>query len=128
MPIYSTLAFCLLISISGNSLANEFIRNTRGVIIIVIDEQTTPTNKNSAQKIVSSAMRLQGTRYKYGGNSPETGFDCSGLVNYVFKEAANVNLPRTSRAISKIGKSVSRRALKPGDLVFSTHYDPLFRM
>jgi cell wall-associated NlpC family hydrolase len=63
-------------------------------------------------------MSLQGIKYKYGGSSPETGFDCSGLVNYVFRESANVNLPRTSRAISKVGKNISRDALAPGDLVF----------
>jgi cell wall-associated NlpC family hydrolase len=117
---YFTLAFCLLVSISGQSVANETIRNVRGVFITVLDEQETISNnwQNRSQKIVSNAMSLQGIKYKYGGSNPETGFDCSGLVHYVFRESANLNLPRTSRAISKVGKNIPRDALAPGDLVF----------
>ncbi len=70
------------------------------------------------QEVLLSALSLSGTPYKYGGNSPETGFDCSGFVRYVFNQAANLTLPHGARAISQIGKSIPVDQLQPGDLVF----------
>lgn len=63
-------------------------------------------------------MSLIGIHYRYGGNSPEHGLDCSGLVRYVFKEAQGAELPRTSEEISKLGEAVNKQDLQPGDLVF----------
>lgn len=70
------------------------------------------------QDVLLSALSLSGTPYKYGGNSPETGFDCSGFVRYVFSQAANLTLPHGARAISQLGKSIPVEQLQPGDLVF----------
>ena len=64
------------------------------------------------------AMGMIGIRYKYGGNAPESGLDCSGLVRYVFKEARGTELPRTSQEISRLGQKVETKDLQPGDLVF----------
>ncbi len=69
-------------------------------------------------EVLVNALSLTGVRYKYGGNSPETGFDCSGFVRYVFKQAASLTLPHSAMAISQLGKSVSKDELQPGDLVF----------
>ena len=63
------------------------------------------------------ALDLIGVRYRRGGDNPQTGFDCSGLVNHVFREAHGMILPRSSRAISKTGLSVAKDELKAGDLV-----------
>lgn len=71
-----------------------------------------------ATELAMTAMTLIGAHYKYGGNSPETGIDCSGLVRYVFKEAWGATLPRTSLELSRAGEEVSRDELQPGDLVF----------
>lgn len=71
-----------------------------------------------AQAVVFSALSLTGVQYAYGGKSPETGFDCSGFVRYVFKQAANLTLPHGARAISRLGHAVSVEQLQPGDLVF----------
>ena len=71
-----------------------------------------------ATELAMTAMTLIGAHYKYGGNSPETGIDCSGLVRYVFKEAWGTTLPRTSLELSRMGQSVGRDELQPGDLVF----------
>lgn len=57
-------------------------------------------------------------RYRFGGNSPETGFDCSGLVGRVVHDTLGVKLPRTARDMSQIGQPVKKEDLKPGDLVF----------
>ena len=64
------------------------------------------------------AMSLIGTAYKYGGNSPQTGMDCSGFVGYVFSNAAGLQLPRSADEISKTGETVDEQDLRPGDLVF----------
>lgn len=71
-----------------------------------------------ASEVLVNALSLTGIQYKYGGNSPETGFDCSGFVRYVFKQAASLTLPHSSLAISQIGKTVPKNELQPGDLVF----------
>jgi cell wall-associated NlpC family hydrolase len=68
--------------------------------------------------VLINALSLTGIKYKYGGSNPDTGFDCSGFVRYVFSQAANLTLPPTARAISQIGKTVKKDELQPGDLVF----------
>jgi cell wall-associated NlpC family hydrolase len=64
------------------------------------------------------ALSLVGIDYRYGGATPAHGLDCSGLIHYVFQEATGVVLPRTSRELSRIGKSIRAGDLEPGDLVF----------
>jgi cell wall-associated NlpC family hydrolase len=59
-----------------------------------------------------------GVSYRNGGNSHADGFDCSGLVAHVYREAWGIALPRTARAQSEFGVPVTRAELQPGDLVF----------
>jgi cell wall-associated NlpC family hydrolase len=68
--------------------------------------------------VVVEALSLLGTPYRFGGSSPDVGFDCSGLVRHVFASALNWNLPRRAEEISGVGQPVSRAELQPGDLVF----------
>ncbi|WP_211243431.1 C40 family peptidase [Chitiniphilus eburneus] len=72
----------------------------------------------AAQGLLLQAMGLIGVKYKYGGNDPESGLDCSGFVRYVFQSAMNVALPHNALAMSRLGATIERDALKPGDLVF----------
>ncbi|MFN3310368.1 MAG: C40 family peptidase [Thermomonas sp.] len=70
------------------------------------------------KSVLQRAFTLLGTPYRYGGSSPEGGFDCSGLVSYVFR-TIGIDLPRVSRAMASEGtRIVSRDALAEGDLVF----------
>jgi cell wall-associated NlpC family hydrolase len=70
-------------------------------------------------KVLQRALALLGTPYRWGGTSPDSGFDCSGLVGYVFRNALGIELPRVSREMAKTGERVSGRdALAAGDLVF----------
>jgi cell wall-associated NlpC family hydrolase len=72
----------------------------------------------TTQELSSYALGLIGVNYKFGGNTPESGLDCSGLVRYVFQQVTGVDLPRTAKAMSNVGDSVAVADLKPGDLVF----------
>ncbi len=69
------------------------------------------------QKLEKEFKKYKGVKYRYGGTT-SLGFDCSGYVQRVYKEAFNINLPRTTKAMMKTGKKVSKKNLKPGDLVF----------
>ncbi len=69
------------------------------------------------ERILATAMDLLGTPYRYGGTSPREGFDCSGLVQYTHRRAG-IEVPRTTRAQYNASRPVSRRQLRPGDLVF----------
>lgn len=72
----------------------------------------------AANAVLFRALALVGTPYRYGGNTPESGFDCSGLVGYVFNDAAGVKLPRTSASLGELDRpEVSRSRLQSGDLV-----------
>jgi hypothetical protein len=70
------------------------------------------------EEISIQAMSLVGIPYRWGGNTPDSGFDCSGLVRYVVARAASVNLPRTTADMSDRGESIEPDGVAPGDLIF----------
>jgi cell wall-associated NlpC family hydrolase len=70
------------------------------------------------KELALHAMSYIGTPYRAGGTSPSTGFDCSGLVQYVYGRGAGITLPRTTQEMSTIGSPVDASDLQPGDLVF----------
>lgn len=86
---------------------------------------TAPTRQRGEvgpNDILFRAIALVGTPYRYGGNTPEGGFDCSGLVAYVYRDVAGIVLPRTAEEISGIdAPKVGRDRLESGDLVFFHH-------
>ena len=76
----------------------------------------------AANDILFRAIGLVGTPYRFGGNTPDGGFDCSGLVDYVFRDVAGIALPRSADEISRIEtQEIRRDDLASGDLVFFTH-------
>jgi cell wall-associated NlpC family hydrolase len=77
-----------------------------------------PDSSTEARNLASYARSLLGTPYKYGGNSPDTGFDCSGFVDHVFHHTLGIKLPRSSYEISHVGQAISTGNLRTGDLVF----------
>ena len=90
-------------------------------IMLLVACQSTPqrrSSNHSSNELTEYALSLQGTPYRYGGNSPDSGFDCSGFVGHVFKHTLGKTLPRSSADISRIGVNLQYASLKPGDLVF----------
>jgi len=74
--------------------------------------------QGGVQTLLSTGLQFLGIRYRFGGTSPESGFDCSGLVRRVFSDALGLDLPRTAKELAQHGEQVKRSELKPGDLVF----------
>ncbi|QIL21786.1 C40 family peptidase [Thermomonas sp. HDW16] len=82
------------------------------------EAQNSPSTSSRIKTVLQRAFALLGTPYRWGGTSPERGFDCSGLVGYVFR-TIGIDLPRVSRAMANEGTAVAdRNALAEGDLVF----------
>jgi cell wall-associated NlpC family hydrolase len=79
----------------------------------------TPKDPARANAVLMRAISLVGTPYRYGGNTPESGFDCSGLVNYVYRDMLDVRLPRTSHDLAAFqGPKIAPERLAAADLVF----------
>ena len=117
----ATALFVTSVAIASSSVAAQ---DSAGLSFTFADSAATKmksaasTAFKSAQDLASSALDLIGIRYKWGGNTPETGLDCSGLVRYVFQQVTGVTLPRTARDMSRLGTEVVVGDLQPGDLVF----------
>ena len=96
-------------------LAN-YDTNASGSIVVGGAEEN-----GKIQSVLRRAMTLLGTPYRWGGSTPDSGFDCSGLVGYVFRTALGIELPRVSRDMASDRKNElinDRTALTEGDLVF----------
>lgn len=77
------------------------------------------TRSQMADDVLLRAMAQIGTPYRWGGSSPQTGFDCSGLIGYVFNHSMNIQLPRSTREMMQIKAPViARNNLRSGDIVF----------
>ncbi len=81
-----------------------------------VNDQAAPDSAMNDMAVY--ALSLTGTRYKYGGTSPDSGFDCSGFVGHVFKHSLGKSLPRSSAEMSRVGVKQDDEMLRPGDLVF----------
>ncbi|WP_061239923.1 C40 family peptidase [Ectopseudomonas composti] len=71
-----------------------------------------------ADSLLDLGRSLIGTRYRYGGTSVQSGFDCSGFVGYLFRKEVGLELPRSTRELIKLdAPKVARADLEPGDLI-----------
>ena len=121
------LACCLLATVTGCSttptvsefpvppLASELPAQQEPLLAGELPAQQAPSPES---QLVALAHTLLNVPYRYGGNTPETGLDCSGFIGYVFRESLGIILPRRVVEISRIGQPIERAALLPGDLVF----------
>jgi cell wall-associated NlpC family hydrolase len=95
-----------------------FASDVNRIISAKSNGSTAAEPEGRVQTVLKRALALLGTPYRWGGNSPDSGFDCSGLVGYVFRTALGIELPRVSRDMANDGEKVERTALTAGDLVF----------
>ncbi|MDB5922748.1 MAG: peptidase [Betaproteobacteria bacterium] len=84
---------------------------------VVLTKRADRDFPSRARELALHALSQIGTRYHYGGSTPDEGFDCSGLVQYVYGRAG-ILVPRTTEALSALGVPVTANELEPGDLVF----------
>jgi cell wall-associated NlpC family hydrolase len=75
-----------------------------------------PTEKG--REVVLYALSLLDTGYRFGGKNPQAGFDCSGMVSYIYAQAAGVKVSGSAADIARQGTPIGRDQLRPGDLVF----------
>jgi cell wall-associated NlpC family hydrolase len=125
MPVKSikafVFAFIIILMSACASNPDQAKRNNQTMVTrLGVDDQNIPSSlKSAANDVLFQAISLVGTPYKYGGNSPETGFDCSGLINYVFLNSAGIQLPRSTRELIDIdAPEIKNDQLYPGDLVY----------
>jgi hypothetical protein len=122
--ISSVGIFSLLLGVSHIAIAFDFpflsqtSEETTAASKPLPETESTPSWTSTAQEIILHALSQTGVKYKYGGINPNSGFDCSGFVRYVFKEAANLTLPHGANAMSQVGQKINPSELQPGDLVF----------
>ena len=108
------LSLCLALSLMVTPVALTYADDDiQSVVSAKVDELLTRT-----QDLIFGAMAFISIPYKFGGTSPEMVFDCSGFVQYVFRQATGLLLPRTSYEQFSKGISVAVNDLQPGDLVF----------
>lgn len=72
---------------------------------------------SAAQKVINQARQFLGGKYSWGGSSPNSGFDCSGLIKYVFN-SVGIDLPRTATQQGKVGQEINLQQAQPGDIIW----------
>lgn len=131
MVIFQSASFFLLLFLSVFAIAapdtaeqhlGVLTQNIRGETLEFLPDDPRVGVEEDAltltQKVIDAALALAGTPYRSGGTTPQTGFDCSGFVRYVFNQAVNIALPASAKNIANVGKVIDVDALSPGDLVF----------
>ena len=72
----------------------------------------------TGNEVAIYALDMIGTGYQFSGKNPQAGFDCSGMVSYIYRQAAGLNVSGSAADIAKRGKEIDRRSMRPGDLIF----------
>jgi cell wall-associated NlpC family hydrolase len=120
-----TIAFALVLALQGRATRSTRKHAEHAVGLVRRPEprrHRIPGRRQSPQQmfgldVVSYARHFLGVRYSWGGSTPRTGFDCSGLVRFVYRRFG-IRLPHSSWGDLSHGRRVTRRSLRPGDLVF----------
>ena len=118
-PIRAALALAAIVLLAG--CGGRDVRPAPSTAVVPTREwpATTPADPAAANAVLMRAISLVGTPYRYGGNTPDGGFDCSGLVNYVFRDMLDLRLPRSSRELAAYqGPKIEPQRLATADLVF----------
>lgn len=110
------------IPLTGNASVSELAEieasDSEQVVEAEAPEEPAADVNARRQNLVNYAMQFVGGKYRYGGNDPRTGVDCSGFTRFVMQHGAGVGLNRSSGAQSTQGVPVSAEQMRPGDLLF----------
>ena len=104
-PSSPTTILILLLTLLGSGCSSPPARHVPGSSVA------------EREAIIASAQSMLGVPYRYGGTSPATGFDCSGLVQYAYRHAG-IRIPRTTGEQYRASLLLPRHALQPGDVIF----------
>lgn len=99
------------------SIGRTLIDHSESKPVETAETRPEPIEPSLTHKILATALSKTGLPYRFGGTSPEAGFDCAGFVQWVYAQNG-LELPRTTSGMSKIGRKVARDELMPGDLLF----------
>lgn len=127
--LVATLALGGCASNAKNESANSTIRTERNTYLsqtkadplgayLTKYQYPSSSNPGISRALATTALNFIGIKYRMGGETPNTGFDCSGLVIYAAEKSLGLKLPRSAAEIAHEGESVRRNELKTGDLVF----------
>jgi cell wall-associated NlpC family hydrolase len=113
---------CAALALVLAGCGHDAVRSTQPRAAVVAQRDwpmVEPADPVAANAVLMRAISLVGTPYRYGGNTPDGGFDCSGLVNYVYRDMLDLKLPRTSRDLAAWqGPKIDPQRLSTADLVF----------
>lgn len=112
----AAVALATMVVVSQSALADE--RKDIGALERPLLQDISNKAGDAIAAITTHALSLIGVRYKFGGEDPARGLDCSGLIRHVFQQATGITLPRSAREQAKVGDAVAMNELQPGDLVF----------
>lgn len=113
-------AMALLLVVGGCSTAPSVNRGPPGKGPVEVSSRI---SQEQANEVTIYAVGLVGTPYRYGGNTPESGFDCSGLIGHVYQTRAGVVPPRTVSRLQNWGQPVASDNIRSGDLVLFAQRD-----
>lgn len=109
-----------LMFVGDRSHRDQYLAGVRsdplGAYLSASDKVSRP--QTHPRGLASTALTYLGINYRFGGDSPTQGFDCSGLVRYAAEKSLGLKLPRRSAEMARLGESVKRNDLERGDLVF----------
>ena len=120
LALIASLVFCTAAAASEpakEAPTESFTQAGKAYFIRAADKLVDSVSGRS-ESLINQAMELIGVRYRWNMDIPQSGLDGSGFVAYVFKDKLSFLIPRKSSQMSKVGKSITRDDLQPGDLVF----------
>lgn len=104
--------------VGDRSLRNQYLANVSSDPLGAYLSAAEQVSRPHVRGLASTALTYLGINYRFGGNTPTQGFDCSGLVRYAAEKSLGLKLPRRSAEMARLGESIKRNELERGDLVF----------
>jgi cell wall-associated NlpC family hydrolase len=112
------VSLCVLAGAAQAAPDDDIARFIADNKLLVRLDQAAHSVRDGAAELVVNAMGFLGVPYRRGGNSADTGFDCSGFVRAMYEQTVGLLLPRRANEQAAATRTIDRQELQPGDLVF----------